>query len=74
MVDKIPQNVMEVFKANADMNYECSFDINDANVELLDETKNLLGMIYYNYWCEDEEEKSEFEKMMAENEKKEKGE
>jgi hypothetical protein len=71
MVDKIPENVMEVFRANADENYECDFDINDENVELLDETKNILGMIYYKYWCEDEEEKAEFEKMMEENEKNE---
>jgi hypothetical protein len=71
LVDKIPQNIMEVFKQNADMDYECDVDIGDENKELLDETKNILGMIYYNYWCESEAEKTEFEQIMAENEKDE---
>ena len=62
---------MNFIKENASKNYKCSFDYNKPlkELDLLDETRGLIGMICYNYWCETAEQKSEYLNKLNENEK-----
>lgn len=39
-------------------------------LNLLEETRGLIGMICLNYWCDTEEEKARFINKLSENEKK----
>ena len=70
-INKIPTKLMNFIKENASKNYECSFDYNKPlkELDLLDETRGLIGMICYNYWCETAEQKSEYLNKLNENEK-----
>ena len=70
-INKILTKLMNFIKENASKNYECSFDYNKPlkELDLLDETRGLVGMICYNYWCENAEQKSEYLNKLNENEK-----
>lgn len=70
---KIPKDFLDDIKKNADKNYITNIDINKKfeDQELLPETIDLLAYIYRKYWC-DEEEKYEFDRVIQENESKEK--
>jgi hypothetical protein len=70
--EKIPQKFMIFLKENASKDYKCDFDYNKPleELDLLDETKGLIGMICLNYWCETEEQKQKFIKNLNENELK----
>lgn len=70
-ISKIPKELMNFLKENADQNYKCNFDYN-ANIEdlqLRDETYGLISMICYNYWCETPEEKKQYLDLLNESEK-----
>ena len=70
LFDKIPIELYRIILENLDKDYyfqyDCSKEFYEQN--LLDETKNLLGYIYYNYWA-NEEEKFEFKKNIINNSK-----
>lgn len=70
-IDKIPVELINFFKENADESYKCDFDYN-ANIEdlhLRDETYGLISMICYNYWCESQEEKKQYLNLLEDKEK-----
>ena len=71
-VNKIPKKVLNYFEENCNKDYICDFDYNDNidNMNLKKETYGLLGLICYNYWCETEEEKKNYYRILQENEKK----
>lgn len=52
-VNKIPLDMMEMFKANMDNNYEFEVDINKSFEEqnLLEETKAIFANIFRDYWA-----------------------
>lgn len=73
--DKVPDKVIEYFEKNSSKDYK--FNIL-SNVDISEQIKNpitinLIGMLKYNYWCADEEEKKQLlNKFMKNDEKKEK--
>jgi len=71
-IDKIPETLLEYLNNNASKEYECNFDFNKPlnELELLEETRGIIGMICYNYWCETEEQKANYIKKINQNEKK----
>lgn len=66
----IPTEVFNIIISNMDNNYYFHYDENKKIYEqdLLDETINLIGYIYYNYWA-NEKEKDEFKKAVINNSK-----
>ena len=71
-VDKIPDELIDFFNKNASKEYEFSLDktIPFEEQVLKDDTINILAMINYNYWCEDEEHKRYLLNKYNENELK----
>lgn len=69
-IDKLPKKLLNFLEKNASKDYICDFDYTKplSELDLLDETKGMLGLICINYWCETEEEKAEFKKKLNENE------
>ena len=61
-VDKIPKKFIQFLNENASEEYICNFDYNKPLKELniLDETRGIIGMICYNYWCVDEIQKKQY--------------
>ena len=70
-VDKIPTKFLNFLQDNKDVNYKKHIDVNiDINSQISkNKTRALLGILYYNFWC-NEEEKRNFEKKLKENEAK----
>lgn len=71
-VNKIPKTVINFFKQNASKDYTPTFnpkcEIKDMNIK--NETKHILSVIYLNYWAENEENQQQFKKILMENQKK----
>lgn len=69
-IDKLPKRLLNFLEENASKDYICDFDYTKplSELDLLDETKGILGLICINYWCETEEEKAEFKKKLNANE------
>lgn len=69
--DKIPEKFKEFLEENKSKNYIPELDhskkINEMNLK--EETKDILAIIYMNYWCTPEE-KVEYVKLLSENERK----
>ena len=70
-VDKIPTKFLNFLQDNKDVNYKKHIDVNiDINSQISkNKTRALLGILYYNFWC-NEEEKRNFEKKLKEIEAK----
>jgi len=75
-VNKIPQTMIETFKAKMDKNYVFKVDIskNFEEQELLDETKAILANIFRDYWAtpyqkEKIEEQEKYDRRKLEEEK-----
>ena len=68
-VNKIPKKLLEVIekeKSNTYIpNYSSKIELNSQNIK-----KEMLALLYINYWCEDENEKKEYLKLIEENEQK----
>ncbi len=66
----IPAKLFNMIMLNMDDSYYFYYDSNKKFYEqdFLDETKNLIGYIYYNYWA-DENEREEFKKAVISNSK-----
>ena len=69
-VEKVPKKLRDFFERNCSKEYEFHLD-NDIPFEeqnLKETTINILAMINYNYWCEDEEHKKYLLNKYNENE------
>lgn len=71
-IKRIPTKLMNYFKENATKDYVCDFDYNKPlkDLNLRDETKALIGMVYINYICNNKEEKLKILSKLSENEVK----
>lgn len=69
-LNKIPKNVLEFFKEHRLKEYIPELNLEESllNQNVKRETMVLLGMLYLNYWCEDEKEKQEFLDELEKNE------
>jgi len=69
--EKIPKQLMAFFRENAANDYtpniDTSSEIKDMNLKK--ETKQILSIIYMNYWTKNEEEKNEFKSVLKENQR-----
>ena len=69
---KIPRDLINHFENFKNPEYVCNFDytkpLNELN--LLEETKGLIGMICLNYWCDTLEKKQQLLNTMNANELK----
>lgn len=77
-VNKIPQTMIDTFKAKMNENYNFHIDINKnfEEQELLDETKAILANIFRDYWAtpyqkEKIEAKEKYDRQKTEEEKRE---
>lgn len=75
-VDKIPQTMIDTFKAKMDKDYNFTVDINKSfeEQELLDETKAIFANIFRDYWAtpyqkERIEAKEKYDRQKLEEEK-----
>jgi len=68
LYNKIPKELLKEIIENMDSNYYFYYDVNKKIYEqnILEETKNLIGYIYYNYWT-NEKEKIEFKNIVVNN-------
>lgn len=76
-VNKIPETMLDTFKAKMDKKYEFKIDINKSfeDLDLLDETKAILANIFRDYWAtpyqkERIETKEKYDRQRIEEEKK----
>ena len=69
-VDKIPKKFIQFLNENASKEYICNFDYKKPLKELniLDETRGIIGMICYNYWWVTEQQKELYLKRLSQNE------
>ena len=69
-IDKIPKKFIQYLNENASKEYKCDFDYNKPlkELNLLDETRGIIGMICYNYWCITEKQKEQYLKRLSQNE------
>lgn len=67
--EKIPLKFIEFLHENKDLNYQPYFDPRQKINELVltEKTKDLLAVIYLNYWCEGNEKKW-YERLIIKNE------
>ena len=61
-INKIPKKLLQYLNDNASKEYKCNFDYNKPlkELNLLDESRGIIGMICYNYWCVDEFQKKQY--------------
>ena len=70
--EKLPKKLLNII----DSVYDEKFKINiNPNIELKNQnfkenTKNIIAVLKYNYWCKDDEEKNELARMFKQNEDK----
>lgn len=71
-INKIPKKLLQYISENASKEYKCDFDYNKPlkELNLLDETRGIIGMICYNYWCIDEIQKKQYIEKLSKNEQK----
>ena len=69
-IDKIPKKFIQYLNENASKEYKCDFDYNKPlkELNLLDETRGIIGMICYNYWCVTEKQKEQYVKRLSQSE------
>lgn len=69
-VNKIPEKFREFLKKNKSEEYKPNLDHTKriADMDLKNKTKDILSVIYMDYWC-DEEKKNECKKILEENQK-----
>lgn len=69
-IEKIPKKIIDYLNENASKEYKCTFDYNQPlkDLNLLDETRGIIGLICYKYWCVTEEQKKCYLKKLTENE------
>ena len=71
-VEKIPIEFRNNLKNNCYKEYKCDFDytlpLKDLN--LMPETRGIISMICYKYWCESPEQKKKFMNILQQNEER----
>lgn len=69
-INKIPKTLMQYLNENASKDYMCDFDYNKPlkELDILDETRGIIGMICYNYWCVTKQQKELYLKKLSQNE------
>lgn len=69
--DKVPSKFINMLEESASKDYVCELDYSKRLIEmdLSEETKALLGVMFRNYWCA-EEKRAAFESKISENERK----
>lgn len=70
-VEKIPNKLLEFFKNIESKNYKLQIDPNKPLEEqdIKEKTKDLIAVLYRNYWCDDEE-RNILDRRLLENNKK----
>ena len=70
-MEKLPEKFKKFLNDNKSTSYipEIDFSKELKDLKIRKETKELLGIMYLNYWSNDEEKK-EYVKLLSENEKK----
>lgn len=70
-VEKVPQKLRSFFIKVANNNYVTKIDPNKSlqEQEIKEKTKDLIAVLYRNYWCS-EEERTSLDKKLIENDKK----
>ena len=61
-IEKIPEKTIKYLNENASKEYKCNFDYSKPlnELKLLDETRGIIGLLCYKYWCITEEQKKEY--------------
>jgi len=69
-MQKIPLKLINFFKENCNVDYKAKIDLNEPlkSQKIKDKTLTLLAILYYNYWCESDEEKQQLANKFVENE------
>lgn len=69
--DKVPSKFIKMLEESASKDYVCELDYSKRliEMELSEETKALLGVMFRNYWCS-EEKRAAYENKISENERK----
>ena len=69
-IEKIPHKLMNLIKEEKldsyNPKYDLSLPLEEQNIK--EETIDMIALFYLNYWCESEEGKQEFIKVLQENE------
>ena len=70
-INKIPKDIIKFLKENASKEYICTFDYNKPlnELNLLDDTRGIIGILCYKYWCTTKEQKEMYLKKLNSNEK-----
>ena len=68
---KIPKKFRNFLKEIEDKDYICKIDVNKDidKQDITEKTKDLITIVYRNYWC-NEEERENIDRILTENEKK----
>lgn len=68
---KIPKKLIDFLEENSNKNYICNFDYTKPlkELNLTDESKGIIAMICYYYWCNTEENKQKLISTFNQNEK-----
>ena len=71
-IEKISKNFLKFIEENSSKEYVCKFDYNKPlkELELLNETRGIIGTICLNYWCQNEEQRQNYLNKLSENERK----
>lgn len=68
-VDKIPDELIDFIKSNRNKDYSPNFPKEPLkNLNLLPETKAILGFLYAKYWYKDDDDKKAFIELLKNNE------
>lgn len=69
---KIPNDLIEFWKTNKSKTYKPNLDHNKKinEMQLKEKTKSLIGMIYLNYLCNNNEEKEKVKLILKNNEER----
>ncbi len=71
-LNKVPQEIKNLFKEEKDTEYVKNIDPNEdiAKQDLMEETLAIIAMLNLKYWCEDEKEKERLIEIYQNNEEK----
>ena len=70
--EKLPKKLLNIIDSLYDENFKININ---PNIELkkqnfTEDTKNIIAVLKYNYWCKDDQEKENLARMFKENEDK----
>lgn len=70
--EKLPKKLLDLINNLYDEKYRININPNIAlqNQTFTEDTKNIIAVLKYNYWCRNDEEKEHLAKIFIENEQK----